>query len=102
MLQRVVIEHAAGDLLIDVMLATDPVLREALGRRRRGELPVTRRVTYFATAEDLVVMKLRAWRPKDVLDVQQLAAVDGFDDAYVERQAAALGLLDRWRSLRPA
>lgn len=53
-----------------------------------------------ATAEDLLVMKLIADRPKDQPDLLGLAAYPGIDWGYVERWAAEWGIADRLRRLR--
>lgn len=82
--------------------------RERFSRRQRVRL--LERVAFVATAEDMIVTKLRwadaAGRSKDVEDIRNIIAVRGseLDWAYVERWAAAHGttsLLDQIRRRIP-
>lgn len=56
----------------------------------------------MATAEDLVILKLIAHRPKDVVDLRGLIALPDLDWAYVEQWAAAWEVADRLEVLRRA
>lgn len=64
------------------------------------ELAIDRgRERHVLTAEDVIVHKLIAWRPKDQGDVTSiLAAGHVLDVGYIERWAAEWGVADRWRS----
>ena len=53
-----------------------------------------------ATPEDLLVLKLIAFRAKDRGDLAALAALDGLDWPYVERWAAIWEVEDRLRRIR--
>jgi hypothetical protein len=68
------------------------LLDRAVGRED-GEVPV-------ATAEDIIVLKLIAWRDKDEVDLQALSKVTTLDWEYVERWAREWEMLDRLDFLR--
>jgi hypothetical protein len=53
-----------------------------------------------ATREDLLVLKLLAFRPKDQGDMREIAKAPGIDWAYVDKWAAEWGTLDRLAWLR--
>jgi hypothetical protein len=53
-----------------------------------------------ATAEDLIVLKLIADRPKDQVDLLELAALPRLDWRHVEHWAGEWDLSDRLRALR--
>ncbi len=55
-----------------------------------------------ATAEDLIVLKLIANRPKDQVDLLALAALPGIDWSYIERWADAWNVRDVLGRLRDA
>lgn len=58
---------------------------------------IERAVDGVITAEDVIVFKLVAWRPRDQDDVASiLEAGEPLDAAYVERWAAEWNVLDRW------
>ena len=57
------------------------------------ELPV-------ATAEDLVVLKLISFRPKDQKDLLELGKIEGLDWSYVEHWASIWDVKDRLAKLR--
>jgi hypothetical protein len=85
---------------VDVFLAESDFLRSALRRRRVVDLDG--RETPLITPEDLILMKLLAWRPKDQGDIDDLLLVVGpLDDAYLREWALRLGIGDRldeaWR-----
>ena len=85
---------------VDVFLAESDFLRSALRRRRLVDLDG--RQTPLITPEDLIVMKLLAWRPKDQGDIDDLLLVVGaLDEAYLREWAERLAIRDRldeaWR-----
>jgi uncharacterized nucleotidyltransferase DUF6036 len=89
---------------VDLVLSESGFEREAIRRAVRVRIGATD--VSFVTAEDLIVHKLVAARPRDLEDVR--AIVDrqpGLDRARLERtlkeleEAADLPLLDRWREL---
>jgi hypothetical protein len=73
------------------LLAETEYQQEALARATNG----------FLTAEDVLVHKLIAWRPRDKDDIRSiLEATREIDDAYVVRWATAWGVEARWHEAR--
>lgn len=77
--------------------------RERFARRRRQHVPECSRDAWVATAEDVVIQKLRWARRKDLDDVVNLLAVSGemLDWPYVRRWTDVHGtsfLLDQLRN----
>lgn len=68
-------------------LGDDPHHREEFARRRQVEFPAFGRSAWVASAEDLVIQKLRWRRTKDVDDVRNILSVqrDALDFVYLER-----------------
>jgi hypothetical protein len=108
---RYLIELAGSPFVCEMFVrSADAHDRERFSRRQRVRL--LERVAFVATAEDMIVTKLRwadaAGRSKDIDDVRNIAAVRGsaLDWAYVQRWAAehgTAGLLERIRgSIPPA
>ncbi len=82
-----------ADMRVDLVVATVDYQFEAI-RRGRG--------ARVLTAEDVIVHKLIAWRPRDRDDVVSiLANVATLDHAYVERWAEEWGVTERWKSVCP-
>jgi hypothetical protein len=77
-------------------LGDDPHHRERFGRRRRQRVPECSREAWVATAEDVVIQKLRWARRKDLDDIVDLIAVsgDGLDWAYLSRWTEIHGTSD--------
>lgn len=106
---RYVIELAGSPFVCELFVRSDDAHdRERFGRRQR--VRIMERVACVATAEDMIVTKLRwadaAGRSKDIEDIRNIAAVRGpeLDWAYVERWAAVhgtAGLLGRIRASVP-
>jgi hypothetical protein len=102
------VAHLATMLKVDVFVAgKDPFSLEEMKRRQR--LPVGEGAElWVATAEDIVLQKLR-WYAKgggvadqqvrDVVGVLQVQG-DAIDDAYLDLWAARLGLTDLLRQAR--
>lgn len=62
------------------------------------ESAIDRAVDGVITAEDVIVFKLLAWRPRDQDDVASiLEAGHDLDTLYVERWAAEWQVADRWQ-----
>lgn len=61
-----------------------------------------RAVDHVITAEDVIVHKLIAWRPRDQDDVATILRQPGLvlDEAYIERWAQCWEVLDRWQAAR--
>ncbi|MBI2186111.1 MAG: hypothetical protein HYU37_03175 [Acidobacteria bacterium] len=97
-------EAATGTTRYVIELASNPFVCELFGRSddahdrerfsRRQRVRLLGRVAFVATAEDMIVTKLRwadaAHRSKDIEDVRNIIAVRGaeLDWAYVDRWAA--------------
>ncbi len=80
---------------LEVQTAKTEFQREAI--RRAIAVADAPRV---ATAEDLIVFKLIASRPKDRIDLEGLVRLPGLDWPYVERWAAEWDVLGMLRQLR--
>ncbi len=81
------------EVRVDLVVATVEYQYEAI---RRGK---ERRVL---TAEDVIVHKLIAWRPRDRDDIVSiLANVESLDTDYIERWAEIWSVTDRWEKIRP-
>jgi hypothetical protein len=80
---------------VDFVFSATDYERQAIGRSRPVELGGVE--VHFATAEDVVIHKLVAGRPRDIEDVRGILAKNsGFDREYVERWLRAFGrTLDR-------
>ena len=79
---------------VDVFLAETPFQQQLLQRRER------RRANgfdaWFVTAEDLVLLKLLASRPKDLVDVADILFIQGeLDHEHMRTWAVKLGIADR-------
>lgn len=80
-----------GSAAVDLLLAETDYQRLAMQRAREGVL----------TAEDVIVHKLIAGRPRDLDDIASiLAAPLELDHAYIAEHAQAWGVLDRWMTLQ--
>ena len=108
---RYLIELAGSPFVCELFVRSDDAHdRERFSRRQRVRL--LERVAFVATAEDMIVTKLRwadaAGRSKDIEDIRNITAVRGseLDWAYVERWAVehgTAGLLEQIRgSIPPA
>jgi hypothetical protein len=50
----------------------------------------------FVTAEDLILFKLIASRPRDLIDVEEILFTQGdLDEAYMRRWARELGVAEK-------
>lgn len=85
----------SSDMGADVIRADSPYLEELIARATELEIAGTK--LRYASAEDLLLLKLEANRPIDIDDV--LAIRDGLlnrlDLEYLRSKAQALGLLER-------
>lgn len=81
------------DLLLLAPELERAVLERALPTR------ILSRELRVASAEDVVLLKLMRLSDQDRADIGELARAQRLDRAYLERSAAALGLLDAWREL---
>ena len=80
-----------GGVDVDIYLAETPFLREAISRRILAESEAAK--MYVVSAEDLLLLKLLANRPRDRVDVLDILFMQGeLDEAYMHRWAAQLGV----------
>lgn len=78
---------------VDVFLAETDFQRELLARKRRYQADGFE--AWFVGPEDLVLLKLLAGRPKDLVDVADVLFIQGqLDVSYMQRWAQRLGILD--------
>ncbi len=79
---------------VDVFLAESAFQEQLLSRRRRSV--VDDRPVWLVSPEDLVLLKLIAARPRDILDVGDVLFTQGqLDTVYMRTWATKLGVLDR-------
>jgi hypothetical protein len=84
-------------LVLEVQAAKTPLQRDVVKRAVASASGIR-----VATAEDLLVLKLIADRPKDQGDLDGLARLAGIDWAYVEARAREWDLAPRLAALRAA
>jgi hypothetical protein len=81
-------------LTVDMFLDSTPFLHSVLDRRVSIDLghgPI-----HVCTAADLILLKLIAGRPKDLLDIENLHTIQGLPDGeYLTRWANELGVRKR-------
>lgn len=93
---RVYLEDGGVD--VDVFLAEEAFQHELLRRSRPTDTDVGR--LSVATPEDLVLLKLMAARPRDLIDVADLFFIQGpMDVVYMRRWARRLGVTDRLENM---
>lgn len=99
--------EASTGVRVDLVFSESGFEREAI--RRAIAVQVGHATVRFVTAEDLIVHKLIAARPRDLEDVRSiLARQPKLDRQHVERtlraleEAAEQPLLERWRELADA
>jgi hypothetical protein len=92
LLLRVTLPRPAQDVGADILWAHKAWQREAL--IRRVPLSVSRMKVFVLHAQDLVLMKLEAGGPQDLLDVEELLSkrLPELNIRRLQRKAAQLGL----------
>lgn len=76
-----------GDATVDVLLAETDYQMQAMDRAVDGVI----------TAEDVIIHKLLAWRPRDKDDIASIfAARHPLDEAYIDEWVDAWDVRDRW------
>lgn len=74
-----------------------------LARVGYQDVVLDRALDHVITAEDVVVHKLIAWRPRDRDDIASILETGRpLDEAYIEHWAREWDVLDRWRQARAA
>jgi hypothetical protein len=88
--------YRLGPIPVDLLLPRDEFDREALQRRRRKR--IDRKPVWVVAPEDLILLKLKAARPRDFDDVLSVVSRQGdkLDDDYMKGWARRLGL---WEEL---
>jgi hypothetical protein len=77
---------------IDMFLAESPFQEQLLARRRREQLDELS--VWFASPEDLILLKLLARRPRDLADIGDILFTQGLlDESYMRHWAHELGIL---------
>jgi len=84
-----------GTVVVEIQAAKTDLQRAVIARAIRAEDGVR-----VATAEDLIVLKLIANRPKDQVDLQGLVALPSLDWRYIERWAAEWEVFELLHRLR--
>lgn len=78
---------------VDIFLAETAFQRQLLARRQRRRADGLD--AWFVSPEDLVLLKLLARRPKDLVDVGDILFIQGqLDEDYLRRWARELGITD--------
>ena len=81
-------EHSVD---IDIFLAESSFQQSLLARRRREELDGGS--IWFVSPEDLILLKLIASRPRDLVDIQDVLFTQGrLDETYLRHWAQELGV----------
>jgi len=75
----------------DVFIAETDFQRQVIERRGSADIEV--RTVNLVSAEDLILFKLFASRPLDLLDIQDVVFTQGeLDETYLRRWAGPLGV----------
>lgn len=84
---------------IDIFLAESDFQENVLARRVRMEVDAG--VAWLVSAEDLILLKLIASRPRDIGDIFDVFLAQGqLDEEYMRKWAAELGVEDRLREVK--
>ena len=83
-------------------LGADAHHRERFSRRKWQHLPDLQRDAWIASADDMIVQKVRWGRRKDLDDAEGILSVQGasLDFPYIEKWCAAHGTFERLAELR--
>ncbi len=85
-------------IVIDFMLPRDSQEKEAMLRRKRRRL--WKRYVAVASAEDLVIMKLKVGRPRDFDDAMSIVTIQNkIDRGYILQWCRRLHLMDEFAFL---
>ena len=84
---------------IDIFLAESPFQESVLARRVRMEIDTG--AAWVVSAEDLILLKVLASRPRDIGDIFDVFLAQGrLDEEYMQTWAAELGVEDRLRDVK--
>ena len=79
---------------IDIFLCETKFQKSYLARRM--EISIGDKSLWVVTPEDLILLKLLASRPRDLLDVADILFTQGqLDESYMRTWAKTLGITDR-------
>jgi hypothetical protein len=79
---------------IDIFLAESPYQQQLLTRRRREEVDGS--PVWFVSPEDLVLLKLLSYRPRDIADIGDVLFTQGqLDESYLRQWASTLDVTPR-------
>lgn len=83
----------------DIFIAETPFQKSAMERKVLAD--VEGQTAYIVTAEDLLLLKLCADRPRDRIDVTDILFSQGkLDEEYIETWAKKLGVEQRWKTAK--
>lgn len=89
---QISLEHSVD---LDIFLCETEFQRSLVSRRIKAEID-DRRNVWIVSPEDLVLLKLVANRPRDLLDVADVLFVQGqLDESYMSLWANRLGIPER-------
>jgi hypothetical protein len=78
----------------DIFLVENDFQRDVMSRRILDE--IEGKPVQLITAEDLILFKLLAGRPRDILDIKDIVFMQGqLDEGYMRRWAAPLGVSEQ-------
>ena len=78
----------------DIFLVENDFQRDVMSRRILDE--IEGKPVHLITAEDLILFKLLAGRPRDLLDIKDIVFMQGqLDEGYMRRWAAPLGVSEQ-------
>ena len=100
---RWVVRVPGSELKVEFfLLGDDAHHREEFVRKRRKMIPAAGVEACVATAEDLIIQKLRWAREKDVTDIRGILSLQGevLDFTYIEKWCAQHGTLVRFEEIR--
>jgi hypothetical protein len=79
---------------VDIFLMENDFLRDVMSRRIIDQ--IEGKPVQLVTAEDLILFKLLAGRPRDLLDIKDILFMQGqLDEGYMRRWAAPLGVSEQ-------
>ncbi len=88
--------YVSAPHMIDIDIFINDTPFQAVVMERRQRVPFEGRELWFVTAEDLILLKLLADRPRDHGDVADVIFVQGqLDEPYMQRWASHLGITQR-------
>jgi hypothetical protein len=83
-----------GDVDVDIFIATTPFQRSLMERRQLADLQGA--AVWVVSAEDMILLKLAASRPRDLVDVADILFMQGqLDETYMRTWAKRLDLSER-------